>query len=153
MLEPGDERPWKIEPGGEHDSEMEEKRHVGCLRWRRAPARFTESDAVETQQQAAERDQDRERQRDCQEWRTRECRGEDEKLARENAEWRQSGDRNNTQHKSPAKPGVGFGKPTDVADTLRPFHLGDMSHGKEDSRFGEAVHWHVQKPGEIRERA
>ena len=48
---------------------------------------------------------------------------------------------------------MGLGETADIGDTLRAFDLGDMADREKDCRFGERMHRHVQKPGEIGERS
>ena len=83
----------------------------------------------------------------------REGRGQDQELAREDAERRQAG-------RSPARPArrptastrMGDAQPADLGDALRALGLGDVADGEEDRRLGQAVHGHVQQAGEIGER-
>ena len=66
---------------------------------------------------------------------------------------RQAGDRHDAEHQAPAKRRMAFGQAADLGDLLRALDLRDVADGEEDRRLGQAVHRHVQQPGEVRERA
>ena len=86
-------------------------------------------------------------------WFARKCRANEQKLAHEDAERRQSGDGNDAEDESPAEQGVAFCEPADVGEPLRALHLRDMPDREEDRRLGQAVHGHVQEAGEVGEWA
>ena len=98
-------------------------------------------------------DQKAEDQHDREQRRAREGRAHHQKFAHEDAERRQAGDRDDAQHQTPAEHRMGLGQAADIGDPLRAFDLRDMADGEEDRRFGQAVHRHVQQPGEIGQRA
>ena len=59
---------------------------------------------------------------------------------------------NTASAKATAKPGMGDTQSPDLGEALRALGLGDVAHGEEDARFGQAVHRHVQQAGEVGER-
>ena len=85
--------------------------------------------------------------------RAREGRGHHQEFAHEDAERRQAGDGEHADDEAPAEPGLADGEAADVGDALGALDLRDMADGEEDRRLGQAVHRHVQQPGEIGERA
>ena len=48
---------------------------------------------------------------------------------------------------------MAFGETAHIGDPLRAFDLRDMTNREKDRRFGERMHGHVQKSGEIGERS
>mgnify|MGYP003345277784 CR=1 FL=1 len=71
---------------------------------------------------------------------------------REHAERRQSEYRDAAKHEPPADRWIGEIEAADLVDLLRAGLLHRMTDDEEDRRLGQAVHHHVQKPGEIRQR-
>ena len=82
-----------------------------------------------------------------------EGRAHHQKLAHEDAERRQPGDRHHAEHEAPAEQRVALGQAADIGDPLRAGRLRDMADAEEDRRLGQAVHGHVQQAGEVGERA
>ena len=75
--------------------------------------------------------------------------GEDQELAHEHAEWRQSRDRKDSSRQADGKTGMGDTQSADSSNALGILCLRHMAYRKEDRRFGQAVHGHVQEPREI----
>ena len=62
-------------------------------------------------------------------------------------------DRHHAEREAPGEHRMADAEPADLGDALGALDLGDMADGEEDRRLGQAVHGHVQQPGEIGERA
>ncbi len=80
-------------------------------------------------------------------------RGDDQELAHEDAQRRQARRWPRTPIRKP-QPSAGW---LAVSPRISPMRcgaldLGDMADGEEDAGFGQAVHGHVQQPGEIGQR-
>ena len=132
---------------------MREHRHVGRFRLGTRPAWLTESDAVEAEEQRGKADQNAEDEHQRQQRLTGKGRAHHQEFAHEDAERRQPGDGDDAEDQAPAQHRMGLGETTHIGDALRALDLGDMADGKEDRRFGQRMHGHVQQPGEIGERA
>src|SRR5436309_16023277 len=83
----------------------------------------------------------------------REGRAHDQEFTGENSERRQSGNRDDAEDQRPAEHWMAFGETAHIGDPLRAFDLRDMTNREKDRRFGERMHGHVQKSGEIGERS
>ena len=131
---------------------MGKHRHVGRLDRRRAPGRLAEGEAAEPQQQRAEGDEQTEDERDREQgWRAK------VELTTRNSLMKipsggRPGNCDDAEDQAPAEHRVRHREAADLGDLLRSLDLRDMSDGEEDRRFRQAVHGHVQQPGEIRER-
>ena len=153
MLEPDHERRGKIDPAHRTKREMGEHRHIGGLGRRRAAARLAEGDAGQPQGQCAEGQQQPEDQYDREQRLPRKGRTHDEEFAHEDAERRQPGDRDDADHQPPAEHRMGFRQAADPAIRWVPLICEIWPTAIEDRRLGQAVHHHVQQPGEIGQRA
>ena len=123
-----------------------------CTR-RLRPLRGAERHRGELHQQRAERDQQADHHRHRQHGLAGEGGADQQEFAHEHAEGRQPGDGDDAGHQGPAQHRVGLREPAHVGQLLRALGLGDVADGEENRRFGQAVHGHLQQPGEIAERA
>src|SRR3984957_3557892 len=129
MLKPGDQ--WRRQPDAGHQDEREMSAYwqAGRLDWRHIAARFTESHAMEPQQQRAESDKQTADERDRQPWRARKGRTHDQKLAHEHAEGRQSGYGENADDQAPAEHRMRHGQASDIGNLLRALDLRYVTNG------------------------
>ena len=123
----------------------------GRGRWAVAARRLAERHALQAQHECGKSEQQAEHQNDRERGGAREGRGDDEELAHEDAQRRQTRDRKHADDEAPAQPRLTYGEARDVGDPLRALDLRNMADGEEDRRFGQAVHRHVQQPREIGE--
>src|SRR6476469_4470715 len=85
MLEPNDDRRWKIESRDQNQREMGKHRYIGRLDPSRAAAGVAERDTCQAQHQCAESQQKSEYKYDCEQGLPRKGVANDEKFAHEDA--------------------------------------------------------------------
>ena len=132
---------------------MTVERHVRRIVGSSRPNGSPNATLVEEAQQCAEADEQARHQWDCQPRIARHRRRDDQELTHEDAHRRHACDREYTDHESPSEQRMRLRQSADLGDLLRALDLRDVTDRVEDRRLGQAVHRHVQQPGEVRQRS